>query len=104
MLLQVVASTLTKTIKIVSHLEKLYFPLVLGVPDTPEPPLPDRITKSSVTLSWRPPRDGGSKITGYIIQKKARGDADWSQAATIEAPSNLYTVSNRLTRKAQSKN
>ncbi|XP_011700590.1 PREDICTED: twitchin isoform X1 [Wasmannia auropunctata] len=62
-------------------------------PDAPEPPKADRITKDSVTLSWRPPRsDGGSKIRGYIIQKKAKGDDDWSDVNGAPIPSNVYTV------------
>ncbi|KAE8573900.1 Putative twitchin [Halyomorpha halys] len=62
------------------------------VPDPPEPPLADRITKNSVTLSWRPPRnDGGSKISEYKIQKKSRGDSDWSEAATVDAPNCIHT-------------
>lgn len=62
-------------------------------PDAPEPPKADRITKDSVTLSWRPPRsDGGAKIRGYIIQKKAKDDADWSDVNGAPIPSNVYTV------------
>lgn len=65
-----------------------------GKPDAPEPPKADRITKNSVTLSWRPPRhDGGAKIKGYIVQKKKKGDQDWSDATTIPVPSTVYTVS-----------
>ncbi|GLH11531.1 Titin, partial [Gryllus bimaculatus] len=62
-------------------------------PDAPEPPKPDRITKDSVTLSWRPPRsDGGAKIRGYIIQKKAKGDADWSDVNSSPIPVTVFTV------------
>ncbi|RZF42380.1 hypothetical protein LSTR_LSTR004188 [Laodelphax striatellus] len=64
-------------------------------PDAPEPPKADRITKDSVTLSWRPPRhDGGSKIRGYILQKKKKGDADWSDVNDTPVPNCLYTVPN----------
>jgi hypothetical protein len=63
-------------------------------PDAPEPPKPDRITRDSVTLSWRPPRnDGGSKIKGYIIQKKGKGDADWSDVNGTPVPVNVFKVS-----------
>lgn len=65
-----------------------------GKPDTPEPPKADRVTRDSVTLSWRPPRhDGGSKIKGYIVQKKKKGDADWSDANISPVPNTLHTVS-----------
>lgn len=62
-------------------------------PDAPEPPKADRITKDSVTLSWRPPRsDGGAKIRGYIIQKKARGEDEWADVNGALIPTNIYTV------------
>lgn len=65
-----------------------------GKPDAPEPPKADRVTRDSVTLSWRPPRhDGGSKIKGYIVQKKKKGDADWSDANISPVPNTLHTVS-----------
>lgn len=64
-------------------------------PDAPEPPKADRITKDSVTLSWRPPRsDGGSKLQGYFLQKKAKGDKDWSDVNSIPISENVYTVPN----------
>jgi hypothetical protein len=66
-------------------------------PDAPEPPKPDRITRDSVTLSWRPPRsDGGSKIKGYIIQKKGKGDDDWSDVNGTPVPVNVFKVSKVL--------
>lgn len=66
----------------------------IGKPDAPEPPKADRVTKDSVTLSWRPPRhDGGSTIKGYIVQKKKKGDKDWSDATTVPVPNTIYTVS-----------
>ncbi|KAF2885739.1 hypothetical protein ILUMI_20443 [Ignelater luminosus] len=64
-------------------------------PDPPEPPKPDRITKDSVTLSWRPPRnDGGSKLRGYILQKKAKDDKDWSDVNASPIPANVHIVPN----------
>lgn len=67
-----------------------YFP---DVPDQPESPKADRITKNSVTLSWRPPRhDGGAKIKGYILQKKAKGEADWSDVNIDPINSTVYKV------------
>ncbi|RWR99121.1 twitchin-like protein, partial [Dinothrombium tinctorium] len=36
--------------------------------DAPDMPKPEKITKDSVTLSWKKPsNDGGSKIIGYVI-------------------------------------
>ncbi|KAE8739414.1 hypothetical protein FOCC_FOCC015100, partial [Frankliniella occidentalis] len=65
------------------------------VPDPPEPPKPDRITKDSVTLSWRPPRsDGGSKIKGYIVQKKLKGEPDWTDVNDVPVPETTFKVPN----------
>lgn len=62
-------------------------------PDAPEPPKADRITRDSATLSWRPPRnDGKSRIKGYIIQKKAKGDKDWSNVNEEPIAGLVHTV------------
>ncbi|KPJ16777.1 Twitchin [Papilio machaon] len=62
-------------------------------PSAPEAPKPDRITKDSVTLSWRPPKsDGGAKIKGYIIQQKAKGDKEWKDVNDTPIPSLVHTV------------
>lgn len=39
--------------------------------DAPDQPKIEKITKDSVTLTWKKPaNDGGSKITGYVVQKR----------------------------------
>uniref|UniRef100_A0A8D8XJU1 Twitchin n=1 Tax=Cacopsylla melanoneura TaxID=428564 RepID=A0A8D8XJU1_9HEMI len=63
-------------------------------PDPPEAPKVDRITKDSVTLSWRPPKhDGGAKVKGYIVQKKKKG-GDWVDANSVPVPNPVHTVGN----------
>ena len=76
-------------------------PITAGVqkfkPGPPEGVNPDRITKSSVTLSWRPPRnDGGCKIEGYIIEVKGRDDADWREVNSFQHPEIFYNVKNLI--------
>lgn len=62
-------------------------------PDAPEPPKPDRITKDSITLSWRPPRnDGKSKIKGYLLQSKAKNDKDWSDVNETPIKELVHTI------------
>lgn len=62
-------------------------------PDAPEPPKADRITKDSVTLSWRPPRnDGKSKVKGYILQQKKKDDSHWKNVNDEPINTTVYTV------------
>lgn len=67
-------------------------------PDPPEPPKADRVTKDSVTLSWRPPRnDGKSKILGYHVQYKQKDEPNWKNANDQDGdpiPDNRFTVPN----------
>ncbi|KAI5726324.1 hypothetical protein M8J76_000791 [Diaphorina citri] len=62
-------------------------------PDPPEAPKVDRITKDSVTLSWRPPKhDGGARIKGYIVQKRKKG-GDWVDANSVPVPNPVGNLS-----------
>lgn len=62
-------------------------------PDAPDAPHPDRITKDSVTLSWTPPkRDGGARIKGYILQKRAKSDKNWSDVNEVLIHNTIHTV------------
>lgn len=45
-------------------------------------------------MSWNAPRhDGGSKIKGYIVQKKHVNDKDWESVNTTPVNALVYTVS-----------
>ena len=45
-----------------------------------------------MTLSWRPPKDGGSRIRGYLIQKQPKGSKDWLPVNEEPHPLSNFTV------------
>ncbi|XP_075998180.1 titin-like [Genypterus blacodes] len=54
------------------------------------------VTCNSVRLSWEKPKnDGGSKITGYIVEMQAMGDDTWTVCSEIKA---LEATINGLTK------
>lgn len=43
--------------------------------------------KDWVDLKWNPPvKDGGSPITGYILEKREKGSTRWIKAAETKGP------------------
>lgn len=66
--------------------------------DPPGPPAKIRIadsTKSSITLGWsKPVYDGGSDITGYIVEMKQGEEEEWTVVSSREVRTTEYVVSN----------
>lgn len=64
----------------------------------PSPPVNLNIkdlTSRSVTLTWEPPlNDGGSEITGYVVEKKLEYMPKWEKVYTLEAFTLEYTFEN----------
>ncbi|XP_059218729.1 twitchin isoform X21 [Stomoxys calcitrans] len=66
-----------------------------NVPDAPEAPNTDRITKGSVTLSWRPPRnDGRSKVKGYFLEMKPKNSNNWEMVNELPIRGTIHTIPN----------
>jgi len=64
-----------------------------NLPGPPEVPRPDRIGKTNVTLSWRPPtNDGGSKIKGYFLEIRQKDAEEWSPVNDVAHPDTNYMV------------
>lgn len=52
------------------------------------------ITRNYVTLQWKKPQyDGGSKITGYVVEKKDLPDGRWIKASFTNIIETEFTVS-----------
>ena len=64
--------------------EKLFyvksFAFFLDVPSAPEAPTVDEIFATTCRIQWTPPAsDGGSPITGYLIDRRLQGASRWSK-------------------------
>lgn len=52
-----------------------------------------RVGKNYIELGWTPPtNDGGSRITGYIVEKKPVGSDQWTRATPYMALDNNVTI------------
>lgn len=52
------------------------------------------VTKNSVRLAWqRPPYDGGSKITGYSIERREAPNGRWVKANFTNITEMGFTIS-----------
>ena len=68
------------------HHHALCFVSVADEPDAPGRPIVTDWDSDFVELEWTKPRhDGGAPVTGYIIQKKAKGSPIWQNAARVPA-------------------
>lgn len=65
------------------------------VPSPPGKPIVLKVGRHYADLKWEPPQsDGGSKITGYVIEKKEMGSAVWSKCSDYSVPECNYTALN----------
>jgi len=64
-----------------------------GVPSAPQELTIVKVDKDSVTLEWKAPeKDGGSKLTGFIVSKMEAKAADWVKVATLKPQEMVYKV------------
>ena len=60
-------------------------------PGAPGAPRGIETTEDSITITWTKPRhDGGSPITGYIIEKRQFNDEKWVKATPAHIPDTTY--------------
>jgi titin len=69
----------------------------IDVPDKPESVEITDVQKSSVKLQWIPPtNDGGSPITGYLIEKRDMKRPTWTNAGKAPKDATEFVVDKLL--------
>ena len=67
---------------------------LISIPSPVDQPKIEEISKESVSLSWRKPIiDGGSKVIGYIIEKKSINGL-WEEIIEVPAKDTQVTIKN----------
>lgn len=70
--------------------------ILASLPDAPGRPEVTDVTRSTVSLIWSAPKyDGGSKVVGYIIERKPVsevGDGRWLKCNYTIVSDNFFTV------------
>uniref|UniRef100_A0ABL0EK17 Titin n=1 Tax=Rhodnius prolixus TaxID=13249 RepID=A0ABL0EK17_RHOPR len=74
-------------------------PVVAGRKKTPPSPPKNisvlNIASKSVTLQWEPPlSNGGSELTGYVIEKQPTATSKWTKVVTLDPNVTYYSVEN----------
>lgn len=70
---------------------------ILEVPDKPESIEILDVQKTSVKLQWKPPtHDGGSPITGYVIEKRDMKRPTWTNAGKTPKDTTDITIEKLL--------
>lgn len=60
---------------------------IVDPPGAPGSPRGIETTEDSITIAWQKPRhDGGSPITGYVIEKRLISDDKWTKASHALVP------------------
>ena len=69
-------------------------PLLTDKPSKPEGPLEAiDVQRTAITLRWKPPKDdGGSPLTGYIIEKRDAKRGSWTKAGKVDGSTTEFCV------------
>lgn len=55
--------------------------VTLDKPGAPSQPEATNNTENSIGLNWDPPvKDGGKPVTGYLVEKREKGEPRWTKA------------------------
>ena len=67
------------------------------LPSAPRTIRTKELTDDSVTLEWTAPdRDGGARISGYLVEKREEGKAQWSRVNYVDAQTMTVKARNLL--------
>ena len=67
------------------------------VPEAPGKPEVTAVDSKQITISWSPPEsDGGSPVTGYIIESKETTSTRWTKSHRDSVTETTLTVKNLL--------
>lgn len=69
-----------------------------GKPAQPTGPLVvDNVTSNSADLTWKvPSNDGGSPLTGYLVEMRPTNRSTWSKVGTVDSNTTNLTVTDLL--------
>jgi titin len=69
-----------------------FFFFFSGPPGPPQPPFrTEDVDKTSVTLSWKPPKDdGGSPLTEYVFERRESTRTTWTKVASVPPDDTEY--------------
>ncbi|OZC09937.1 hypothetical protein X798_03043 [Onchocerca flexuosa] len=77
--------------------EKIQLKVKYGPPGPPTQIAAESIGRNHVTLTWAPPiDDGGSKITGYIVESRELGIQSWRVVSDYNVQQPEFTVPNLI--------
>lgn len=86
--------------KLSYHGDIKIFMLILSVTDKPSPPqelTTSEVTADTVTVTWKAPEsDGGSPITGYVIERQDTKRGTWINAGTVKVCVMVYHTAVRF--------
>lgn len=75
------------------NLTSFSFPYNADPPGAPGSPQASETSVDSITLTWQKPRDdGGSPITGYVLEKRNKGKERWIAACQTTISDQTFRV------------
>ncbi|XP_066264227.1 titin-like [Branchiostoma lanceolatum] len=66
------------------------------VPDAPDAPSISDIRRNAMTATWREPFNGGSKVTGYYLEKKEKDASRWLPVNQEPIPDKTHRITGLL--------